>query len=285
MALGALGQRSECQTPSPKPAKSSDVSCWTFLSDTHIPAVDNRATPPKGHFYYDPHGNLRSAVKQIKPLDVDGVMICGDLARLEGHREDYQSLKPLLAPLASLPFLPSMGNHDDRGNFTQVFGGSKYQQKVSGKYVTIFETPTVRLVALDSQLVVNKAFGLLGKAQRDWLSGYLKQCDNRPTILCEHHTLGDGDGDLLDAPRLFDLIRPHPKVKAIVYGHSHVFGFSQREGIHLINLPALGYSFKQVQPVGWVQARFHPLGGEFTLHVMNGPKEKDGHSTRLKWRA
>jgi len=285
MGLGALGQLSGCQTPSQKPTGTTGVSRWAFLADTHIPAVDDHLTPPKGHYYYDPHGNLRRAVKQIQSLDADGMVICGDLARLEGRLEDYQSLKPLLAPLAPLPILPALGNHDDRGNYFQVFGGSKYQQKVPGKYVTIWETPQVRAVGLDTLFMVNKVPGLLGKAQRDWLTGYLKQCDNRPTILCVHHTLGDGDGDLLDVPRLFDLIRPHRKVKAIIFGHSHAYGFSQRERIHLINLPALGYTFNQAQPVGWVQGHFHLQGGEFILHVIGGPKHRDGQITQLKWRS
>jgi len=285
LGLGALGQISGCQSSSLKPTGNTDVSRWAFLADTHIPAQDDHSTPPNGHFYYDPHGNLRQAVKQIQSRDADGMVICGDLARLQGRLEDYQSIKPLLAPLATLPILPAMGNHDDRGNYFNVFGKSKYQQKVPGKYVTVLETPVVRVIGLDSLFIVNKASGLLGKAQRNWLTGYLKRCDNRPTILCLHHTLGDDDGDLLDVPRLFNLIRPHRKVKAIIYGHSHVYGFSQRDGIHLINLPALGYSFNQAQPVGWVQAHFHSRGGDFVLHVISGPKEKDRQTTRLKWRS
>lgn len=285
LGMGAIGQLSGCQTPSPKPPCSTSMSRWAFLADTHIPAVDDYPTHSNRHPYYNPHGNLRQAVEQIKSLDADGMVICGDLARLQGRLEDYQSIKPLLAPLTPLPILPSMGNHDDRGNYFQVFGGSKYRQKVPGKYVTVLETPEVRVIGLDSLFMVNKVSGLLGKAQRKWLAEYLKRCDNRPTILCLHHTLGDDDGDLLDVPRLFDLIRPYHKVKAILFGHSHRYGFSQREGIHLINLPALGYSFNQAQPVGWVQAHFHSGGGDFILHVINGPKEKDGQTSRLKWRS
>ena len=40
-------------------------------------------------------------------------------------------------------------------------------------------------------------------------------------ILFFHHSLRDEDGELLDIPRLFDLIKPIAKVKALVYGHSH----------------------------------------------------------------
>jgi hypothetical protein len=116
------------------------------------------------------------------------------------------------------------------------------------------------------------------------LQDYLKKCDETPTILCFHHTLGDGDGDLLDVPRLFDIIKPIRKVKAILYGHSHEYGFSEFEGIHLVNLPAVGYNFSDTEPVGWVEARLTAKGGDFTLHVLAGNKEKDGSVKKLAWR-
>jgi len=74
------------------------------------------------------------------------------------------------------------------------------------------------------------------------------------------------------------------KVKAIVYGHSHVYGFSEFEGIHLINLPATGYNFSDSDPVGWVQARLTKRGGDFILHAVAGNKDNDGGLTRLTWR-
>jgi hypothetical protein len=96
--------------------------------------------------------------------------------------------------------------------------------------------------------------------------------------------LEDGDDDLLDVLHLFRMIGPVQKVKAIVYGHSHVYGFSQFEGIHLINLPAVGYNFNDTDPVGWVQARLTANGGDFTLHVAGGNADTDGRLTRLTWR-
>src|SRR5206468_5857710 len=101
------------------------------------------------------------------------------------------------------------------------------RQKVAGKHVLVIERPSMRLIVLDSLFYVNKAAGLLGKAQRDWLDRYLEASDDQPTVIFVHHTLGDGDGDLLDVERLFRLTRPHKTVKAIIYGHSHKYAFSQ----------------------------------------------------------
>jgi hypothetical protein len=126
--------------------------------------------------------------------------------------------------------------------------------------------------------------GLLGKAQRQWLVKYLSECDDTPTILCFHHTLGDGDGDLLDLPRLYTAIKPIRKVKAIVYGHSHEYKFSEFEGIHLINIPAVGYNFNDSEPVGWVEAVLTAKDGRFKLHAIAGNTDNDQTVTKLTWR-
>jgi hypothetical protein len=64
----------------------------------------------------------------------------------------------------------------------------------------------------------------------------------------------------LDTDRLFDLLRPHRHVKAIFYGHSHVWELGRHDRLQLINLPAVGYNFNDKDPVGWVDARFRAAG-------------------------
>jgi 3',5'-cyclic AMP phosphodiesterase CpdA len=208
------------------------------------------------------------------------------LARLTGESGDYTNLKKLLGPLAEKsPVFMALGNHDHRENFLKTFDKSAGEkQSVSGKHVLVVHKAPVRLILLDSLLYTDKVPGLLGKIQRQWLEKYLTECDEIPTILCFHHTLEDGDDDLLDVLRLFDMIKPIQKVKAIVYGHSHEYGFSQYEGIHLINLPAVGYNFSDTEPVGWVEAHLRSQGGDFTLHAAGGNGEADGRVTKLTWR-
>jgi hypothetical protein len=106
---------------------------------------------------------------------------------------------------------------------------------------------------------------------------------DRPTVLVVHHTLGDGDGDLLDVDRLFGLLRPYRHVKAIFYGHSHVWDRQERDGIQLINLPAVGYNFRDQDPVGWVQAWFHPSGVRLKLRAFAGNRERDGELVEVAW--
>ena len=151
--------------------------------------------------------------------------------------------------------------------------------------MVVAETGPVRVIMLDSLFYTNQVSGLLGKAQRKWLTDYLSRTDNTPTILCFHHALTDSDGDLLDLPRLYDIIAPISKVKAVIYGHSHVYGFSEYKGIHQINLPATGYNFSDKDPVGWVQAQLTARGGDFILHATLGNRDKDGAVTKLAWRS
>jgi 3',5'-cyclic AMP phosphodiesterase CpdA len=280
-SLTALGAIVTLDAGSASAGNEKSVSRWALLSDTHIPAdIENNY---RG-FY--PYRNLQEVAKDIASGSLDAAVISGDLARLEGLQGDYENLKKLLVPISEkMPVFMALGNHDDRKNFTKVFAEHPGQrQQVRGKHVVVVEKGPARLIVLDSLLYVNKVPGLLGKAQRQWLQNYLNQCDDRPTILCFHHTLGDGDGDLLDVPRLFDIVKPIRKVKAILYGHSHVYGFSEIEGIHLINIPAVGYNFSDAQPVGWVEAELTTNGGRFKLHALAGNMDKDGTVERATWR-
>ncbi len=210
----------------------------------------------------------------------------GDAARLTGELGDYQEVKQLLAPLAAeAPIYIGLGNHDHRDNFSKVFDQlASRRQSVKGKHVLEVTWPTLRFIVLDSLLYVDRVAGLLGKVQREWLGQFLEKSDDRATVLFVHHTLGDGDGDLLDAERLFALVRPHKKVKAVFYGHSHEYSFREDQGIQLVNLPAVGYNFADKEPVGWVDARFSAAGAELTLRAFGGNLAGHGQTTSISWR-
>ena len=177
-----------------------------------------------------------------------------------------------------------LGNHDHRENFKQVFTSAPgLNADVRNHHVLVIEESFLRFIVFDSLFYVAKAEGLLGAHQRWWLTEYLKTHTDKPVVLFVHHTLGEGDGDLLDADRLFGIIRPHRQVKAIFYGHSHVWDISERQGVKLINLPALGYNFSADQPVGWVDARFRRGGVDLTMHAIAGHRTLDGQTSRMVW--
>ena len=255
---------------------------WAILSDTHLSA------DPKNEFRgFRPYDNLARVIPEVRKANPEVVLINGDLARLEGLPADYDLLKTMLQPLSDqIPMCLSLGNHDDRKNFLATLGKTRkgQPQPVQDKNVLVVEQPPVRIVVLDSLMAVNQAPGLLGKSQRGWLDGYLKSSDETPILIFVHHTVDDSDSGLLDADRLLAIVTPHRKVKAILYGHSHMYRYTQVAGIHLINVPAIGYNFADSEPIGWVDSIITKDGGEFTLHAFAGNAQQNGKTTSLQWR-
>ncbi len=282
LGAGLVGVRTRVISNAAEPSPKNRELHLALLSDTHIPA------DPKGgeHRKFLPWENLKLIVPQVTGVRPEAVIVDGDAARLTGELGDYRELKQLLAPIAAAtPVYIGLGNHDNRANFFKVFDEpSAARQTVKDKHVLVIEWPAIRFVLLDSLLYVNEVAGLLGKIQREWLGQYLETCDGRATVLFVHHTLDDGDGSLLDVERLFRLIRPHKKVKAIFYGHSHKYAFTEEQGVQLVNLPAVGYNFAAAEPVGWVDAKFTAEGADLTLKAIGGNRRDDGKTTSLAWK-
>jgi len=262
-------------------AKNGQVR-WAFLSDTHI-AADSEYNH-RGHY---PYRNLEKTFTQIASDLPEGVVVTGDLARLTGHMTDYENFRKLLLPLVGQrPIYLALGNHDNRKNFLDVFEKpAGERQPVKDKVVIAADAGPVRFILLDSLVFPHEVAGLLGKAQRTWLQRYLQATDDKPVILFFHHSLRDDARDLIDLPYLFQIVKPVTKVKAFVFGHSHEYAYSQFEGIHLINLPAVGYNLTEEQPVGWVEAQLTSEGGTFRLHAVGGNDESNGRVQELRWRS
>jgi hypothetical protein len=73
-------------------------------------------------------------------------------------------------------------------------------------------------------------------------------------------------------------------VKAIFYGHSLAYRYDNSNGLHLINVPAIGYNFADTEPVGWVDSVITKDGADLTLHAFGGNMQKNGKLTSLEWR-
>jgi 3',5'-cyclic AMP phosphodiesterase CpdA len=261
----------------PAPAGEPEVTRWALLSDTHI------AADAEDHYRsFYPYHNLQEVIAQIARDPPDGMVIAGDLARLKGKAGDYQNLRTLLTPITRRPVYLGLGNHDDRGGFFRMFGDACDDSgTLENKHVILAQVGPVRMIVLDTLLKVNGLSGRLGGSQCTWLQTILQSCDDKPTILFLHHT---PNVDLLDGQRLFEIIKPQGKIKAVVYGHSHRYEYSEFAGIHLLNLPSTGYTIWSDAPVGWVDAKLTARGGEFTLHAIEGNRAMDGHRHALLWR-
>jgi 3',5'-cyclic-AMP phosphodiesterase len=255
---------------------------WALLSDTHI-----AADPSDTYRGFKPHENLAKVVGQLKESHLDAILVNGDLARLEGKPVDYVRFTDFVDPLADQSALVvTLGNHDDRKNargaLTKLAGE---RQPVEQKFVTVLDADPVRFVLLDSLMATNITPGQLGKSQRDWLAASLGQNPAKPTIVFVHHNPDpESDGGLVDADRLLALLKSQRQVKALFFGHLHIYRHTQLDGLHLINLPAVGYNFADGEVVGWLEASFTGQDGELKLHAIGGDMKNDGQATKLQWR-
>lgn len=274
---GAAIALAGCRTSVPGRASGGGLRL-ALLSDTHVPA--DRAESYRG---FKPWENLRDAVPGVVAARPDGIVICGDVARLEGKADDYRQAKALLEPAAAAaPVHIVLGNHDDRAAALKVLApAAAAATPVKDRLIAVIEHDAVRLILLDSLMFVNKTPGLLGRDQRLWLDRRLPELADRPTVLFLHHTLGDRDADLLDTDRFLAVVRPHAHVKAVFCGHAHVWRQERVGRLHVVTLPSLGYEFSGREPVGWVEALFRRDGVDLTLRALAGNREADGRTVSI----
>ena len=251
-----------------------------LMSDTHIPA--DRLPGARG---YDACRQLSVAIPDVLATQPDGLIVTGDMARHVGNVADYKVFLELIKPVTDvMPAYLALGNHDNRDNFyTAVKELQGNLQPVQDKHVSVVEHRHVRIILLDSLLYVRQRGGLLGKEQREWLDAYLAAHTDRPVVLMLHHTLGDGDNDLLDTAFFFDLLAPYSHVKAIFHGHAHAWKRYEYRGIPIISLPTTAHIRGPEQPIGWVEALFRNDGMDLTLRAFSGNRDEDGKTVSYAW--
>ncbi|MFL6446315.1 MAG: metallophosphoesterase family protein [Bryobacteraceae bacterium] len=262
----------------------ADVSIarLALLSDTHI-AADKNDT----YRGFSPYANLTTVVDQVGRERFDLAVVNGDLARLTGETADYTQFASLMKPIVDkTPTLLTMGNHDGREHAQAALVSHRGTlQPVAKKWVTTIDAGPVSLVFLDSLLATNVTPGQLGKAQRNWLASYLDANASKTLVVFVHHQPDpENDGALVDAEALLAILRPRRAVKALFFGHTHEYRREQQDGLHLVNLPAVGYNFSDPYPVGWVDATFSPRIVTLKLHAIAGERREDGKVAELSWR-
>ena len=258
-------------------------SYWVLLSDTHIPGEYNKVQNG-----YKPNPQLAQIRDEILVLNTKppGVIITGDVVFLQGEEEDYRTLAKQLEPLseACISVYPLLGNHDDYENFS--VNAEKYAIKdtpVKGKQVAVVETPNANWFLLDSHINIQTGAGLLGDAQLKWLEEELDKRPDKPAILAAHHNLDPGGGTLQDQDKLWEIVKSRKQIKAYIYGHTHIYRESVRDDVHLINLPALGWRFDNVQPLGWTETTIKPNGLELKLHTLDKEHPKNNDIRNFPW--
>ncbi len=281
MVLGGTGLVLGCSRPAGSFGNAGGWHAWA--SDTHV--GEDPSASRHGENMLE---NLRAVVSDILHATDPPrrVVFNGDLALHDGQPGDYRVFLEATRRLRDngLPIHLTLGNHDDRKNFRRAIG-DEAPDVGDEKYVGVVETPEIRYLMLDSQNGVNVSAGLLGEAQRAWLADRIDEDPAAPTIIFVHHNINaHSESALTDTEAFLDVIRDRRQVKAVVFGHTHVWNCQKIDDIYMINLPAVGYRFMDKQPLGWCEFRPAPDGGELELRCIGGDRRKDGQRIRLQWR-
>jgi len=261
-------------------AQANGPTTWALLADTHISS--DLGETVRGANMAD---NLKEVVRQVLACSADRILFNGDMAFKMGLPTDYEAFLKIIEPLQKrkTPVYFTLGNHDHREHFAATIGRSG-RSALKSKWVSAFVDSGVRWVFLDSLHRVNRFSGRLGVQQLEWLEQLLDGQKDVPTIVCLHHDPKKTITGLRDTDPFLDLLKPRKQVKAVMFGHTHVYRRWSVAGLHLVNLPAVGYPFNPFEPLGWIQARIQPGSLELKLWTLKENQTQKHRMDVLKWR-
>ena len=266
--------------------KSTDSNSWAFLSDPHLAA--DRSLVVRGVNMTEHFKSVSRELLDL-PQAPAGVFINGDCAYNTGETSDYAALADLLEPIrrGQMPVHLALGNHDHRERFWDAFQQEKATQRpVANRQTALLRSTHANWFVLDSLQKTAATPGVLGEAQLDWLAKALDANADRPALVMVHHNPGlQGNIGLIDTVAFLEIIRARRQVKAYIFGHTHDWKVTQDDsGIHLINLPPVGYVFTEGNPSGWVHAKLQADGLRLEMRCVDTSHRAHGQTFQLQWR-
>ena len=135
-------------------------------------------------FGLDPRARLEAAIADINRHhgDAELCLFTGDLAD-RGVPEAYDALRETLAAL-QVPYRLAIGNHDDRGNFQNVFPEAPRDEH--GFVQTVVANGAGDIIVLDTH-EPGESSGSFCARRQAWLKARLAETAGRPVILFMHH--------------------------------------------------------------------------------------------------
>jgi len=274
---------------------AAEADPWfALLADTHIDA-----DPAKTARNTNMAENLKTVVAEIlaEPTRPEFAFVNGDCAYNTGLKGDYETFRSLLQPLldAGVPVHLTMGNHDDRGPFYELFpeANAESGNKIE-RHVSVVESARANWIFVDTLKEVNKVTGEIGAEQRQWIAQAVDRysADGKPTLLVGHHYaqyMPEGSTEtisgLADTVEFMDLLRSRPQIIAYIFGHSHSYGFKEASGgIHLINQPPVSYLFDPTRPNGWLRGQLAIDSMKIELRALDKNHAGHGVVKTLVWR-
>ena len=208
-----------------------------ILSDIHL-MVEGE----KDHYLKNSE-RLSAAIARINTAysDADLVVFAGDLADRGMYQETYCDLKNSLADL-SVPYALTLGNHDRREEFVDVFGNGYVDE--NGFVQSAHDLGEYIVLVLDSlKKSENPSWpyysapnGTLCSKRLNWLEAQLRASIGKPCILAMHYPVWPvgivmDDWGLDNPKELTEVLVKHGNVRHVLGGHIHMATTTLRDGI------------------------------------------------------
>lgn len=217
---------------------------FVVMSDLHV--------MPRGELSMtlDTGARLEQAVDAViaRYGDADFCVLAGDLTDL-AQPAAYARLKTIIARLP-IPVHITLGNHDERPVFLEVFGPGFVAE--TGKVDKVIDIKGHRIILLDSS-EPGRVDGVLEAAQIAWLKARLAEAMDRPVIVILHHNANalhiESDNiRILEPDAFIAALKTHPDIRQVIAGHVHLTSTATWRGLPFTTLAGNHYSCSVDQP-------------------------------------
>ncbi|MGW2254143.1 metallophosphoesterase [Kitasatospora sp. NPDC001660] len=213
------------------------------------------------------------------PGSLDAVLVTGDLAD-HGLPAEYEQVAKVLE--SRHPVLLCPGNHDSRAPYREVLlGGEPGEGPVDGPINRLHQLPGADVLMLDSS-IPGQHDGLLDEGTLAWLDAELAAGRTElPALVAFHHPPAELYIPAVDRIRQFgeaglaDVLRRHPRVAALLCGHSHTPAATTFAGLPLLVAPGVVSTTTLACEGGPGISFTHPP--MLAFHVLDGDRRLTTH--------
>ena len=248
------------------------------LSDFHV--------TPEGVFAYgavDTRQWLRRAIEALGALSEPPALVIGtgDLVQ-SGGEDEYRELNRILID-APAPFVPVMGNHDDRLRFRRAF--AKITNRAGPHPFVQYYTDVdgLRIVILDT-ITEGRDDASFCQQRSDWLTHVLSTAPG-PALIAMHHPPFPIGIDWIDPPDPYwadaigDAVEQSGKVVKIICGHVHRSVHKTWRGVSVSIAPSTAHQLALDFRAGAAPMLSHEAPGFLIHRFANGEVSTFGVST------
>lgn len=184
------------------------------------------------HVYHGDASDLAALKERLEQDRENGendkfLIACGDISQC-GKAKDFQAFRDAFEP--ELPVYTAIGNHD------LYFDGWHNYREILGKSCYTFKAGEVLFISFDS------ANGTLGRKQKNWLEGVLKNKTESLVVVFTHFELFSPNPTTIqqytDIEEVYYLVQlfKNTGVDYVFMGHSHDYYDKEINGTHYVNV-------------------------------------------------